>query len=245
MATRFYFRSGKYTYPGTDFPQTNQHPTLTPTSGKIIDTFDECRILSFTKGASATSLLLTSNATTSQQTFYYSRWMTPRLNLGAGIDANTWTCALAGYTDNASANFPVNGTSQTVQIFCYVWRPGVGLVGTIRQGTSTANWGEITAASNRTFGGTFAGSAVGSLLDGDRIIYEMWYQITQSAAAAYGDYFYQEGPTDVSSTSNSLISGDGTSAATWLETPQDFTEYVPPISMSNHSTKNLNTKFIT
>ncbi len=244
MATRFYFRHVFYDIGDDDFPQTNQHPSLSPTSGKIVDDFDECRQLSLSKGITASSISIISNATTSQQTFYFGRWMTPRLNLSGGISANTWTCALAGWNSNSSGNFPVSGSNQTVQIFVYVWREGVGLVGTIKQGASNANWSEPTAGSNRTYGGTFAGDAVGSLQDGDRIIYEMWYQITQSSASAYQDYFYAEGGTDVSSTNNTSIA-DPTTAATWLETPQDFTVYIPPITMNVVSSTNINNKFIT
>ena len=245
MATRFYFRSIIINNGAVDTPQSNLHPSLTPTSGKAWEDFTVTRQLDFTKGVSAVTKAITSNPTTSLQTFYYGRWMSPRLNLSGGISANTWTCALGGFSENASGNFPVSGSNKTVQIFVYVWREGTGLVGTIKQGLSNANWSEPTAASNRTYGGTFAGNAVGSLQDGDRIVYEMWYEITQSASGEYDDHFYYEGPTDVSATNNTSL-GDGTSTATWLETPQTITEWTPPenITMSVTS-KDLRSKFIT
>jgi hypothetical protein len=246
MATKWYFLDDLFA-DLSDYPQTNQHPSLTPTSGKALDAFDVTRQFSTSIGDALIVKQITSNATTSQQTFYFGRWMTPRLNLGGGIDANTWTVVLAGFLENSAGNYPVSGANQSVQIFCYVWRDGVGLVGTIRQGTSVADWDELPQGQNETFGGTFSGSAVGSLQDGDRIVYEMWYQISQSSSTAIDDYFYFNGPVEAPLPYGSTVEGGGSSnSGSYISTPQNITAWTPPenITMSITS-KNMNNKFIT
>lgn len=244
MATKWYFRSTIFA-DLSDYPQTNQH-TLTPTSGKTSDAFDVTREFQTTLGSGNLTKTITSNATTSLQTFYYGRWMTPRLNLGVGISANTWTLVLAGLNINANGNFPVSGSNKTVPINCYVWRDGVGKVGTIKQGSSIADWDEPPVA-NCTFGGTFAGNAVGSLHDGDRIVYEIWFQIQQSASSNYDDSFYCNGVNEAPLPYGSTVVGDpGSTTGSYISTPQTITEWSPPANLSMDSvTKDLNSKFIT
>lgn len=245
MATRFYFHDAWHAVQ-SDMPQTNQH-NLTPTSGKVHDAFTTTRTMDFSAGSSAVDGLVTSNASTSQQTLYFHRFASIPLELAvSGIAANTWTYAFSARESNLAANFPVTGTNKTVPINCYVWRPWTQTkIASILQGDSNANFSEPGAATSyRTMYGTFAGSAVSnsSLADGDVIIMEAWFQITQGGATARTLNFTFDGPTAISAAN--VVN---TTPASFIETPQNIVEYVPPviIQMTNAWTKSLNSKLIT
>lgn len=225
-------------------PQSNQH-NISPTSGKVVDAFTTTRWMDGNIGSKtdpATWTTIPTNATTSQQTLYYHRLASLPLALEAsGIAAQTWDYVFNVWTSHVDINYPVSGSNQTIPINCYVWRPSTQTkVGTIRQGASNSDVSEPSQGGDRTIVGSFAGSAVGSLLDGDVIIFEVWFQISQSSSTPYTTYYSMDGP-NISTTFNE----DNTSPATWIETPQDIFEYVPPVSMTNQWTKTLNNKFIT
>jgi hypothetical protein len=247
MARRFYFRSGTHSN-NANMPQTNQHTTFTPTSGKVVDAFTTTRQFQATAGAGPeTSSLIASNAVTSQQTFYYHRFATIPLDLSGGVSANTWTYNFAAWVSNVAANFPVNGASQSVPINCYVWRPSTQTkIATILEGNSTANFTEPSAASvDKVMHGTFSGSAVtaGVSANGDVIIFEVWFRVTQTNGTSRNDYFIFDGST-VNTTANTTV----TNHASFIETPENLIDYTPPpayLDMTNASTKAINTKFIT
>lgn len=245
MATKWYLQNNLFA-DSADYPQTNQH-TLTPTTGKIIDAFDVTRELLTSLGDGIQAPTITTNGTTSTQTLYWGRWMTPRLNLGGGISANTWTVVLGGWTEdpNNGVNFPVSGLNKTVPINCYVWRDGVGKVATIKQGSSNADWDELPN-ENTSFGGTFAGAAVSSSLirDGDRIVYEIWMQIAQSNTTAWDTIIYYNGTAEMPLPYGSTVTSSA--SGSYISTPQTITEWTPPANISmNVDTKDLDAKFIT
>jgi len=239
--TRFYFHPAFHS-DESNMPQTNQH-NLTPTSGKVVDAFTRTRTMNTSLGTNDTFSTITMNSTTSTQTAYFHRFATEPLALAAsGVSANTWTYNFGGWSEHSSSNYPVSGTDKSITINCYVWRPSTQTkVGTIRQGTSAAVYDEFSpTASWRSAHGTFTGSAVGSLQDGDVIIMEAWSQVTFSAADAYGIHFLYDGNT-VTTTNNTLVSNH----AAFLESPQTFSVVQPDIDMTNSSTKVLTNKFIT
>jgi hypothetical protein len=216
LATTFYFH-GAFHADEANMPQSNQH-NLTPTSGKVFDDFLSTRTMDFTPGTNDTIAQITSNAATSQQTFYFHRFASVPLALSGGIAANTWTYNFAAWSQAANMNWPVTTTNKAIPINCYVWRPQAQTkMGTILQGNSNVGYNEPTAASVRVMHGTFPGAAVGSLADGDVIIMEAWTQHTQSAATAWVAQYYQDGSTE-NRNSNALV----TNHASFLETPQNI-----------------------
>lgn len=237
--TRFYFH-GAIHPDAANMPQTNQH-TLTPTSGKVFDSFTANRTMDGNTGSNDTGASITTNASTSQQTLYFHRFVSLPLNLNSdgGISAQTWTYNFAAWETNSSTNFPVTSNNKTMPINCYVWRPRTQQkIASILQGNSNAEFDEITAGGSqaRVVHGTFAGSAVaaGSLENGDVIIFEVWAQITQGSATAYTVQWWMDGNT-VNTTPNTAVSNH----ASFLETPQTLSEFTPRNLEANIGTQNL------
>lgn len=168
-----------------------------------------------TIGTAQTSLALTSNATTSLQTYYFTRFVSPALSGVTSVDANTWTFNYAAKESNASANFPGTGTGFSIHITAYVWRPGTGKVGNILDGNSNTDAREAATTTEQVGNVTFSGSLVSSVSNGDVICFEIIFEITQAAATAYTDTFYYDG-TVVNTTIPSVV----TDQASFLETPQ-------------------------
>ena len=66
--------------------------------------------------------------------------------------------------------------------------------------------------------GTFTGSSVASVVDGDVIIIEIWFRITQATASTFADTFCYDGPTETNN-NNTTVSN----RASFIETPQTLT----------------------
>lgn len=209
MATRLYFHA---TTSGLSNLPTSEQSSLTVNKSADAQTVN--RSMDTTIGTSQTSVALTSNATTSQQVYYFTRFVSEELSGISSITAQTWTYNFAVQCSNAQARFPVS--SGAVPVVVYVWRPSTSaVVGTIFDSTA----GSCGIASAETgFNVTFSGSSVASVADGDVICIEIIFRPTQTLATAYTDTFYYDGTT-VNSTNNTGVSNH----ASFLETPQNLT----------------------
>jgi hypothetical protein len=156
------------------------------------------RSLNTTKGASQTSLTLTSNATASLQDYYFTKFVSWQYLNQTSIGAGNWGYAFAANESNAAANFPCAGATQAVYVNCYVWKTSNGTkTGTILDGNTALTFAEPTAISTITSEqGTFVGSAVSGITPGDDVlVLEVWFRITQGGAASRTDIFYYDGAT--------------------------------------------------
>lgn len=176
-----------------------------------------------TVGTSQTSLVLTSNATTSNQIYYFTRFVSPALSGITSIDANTWDLNWAHKESNTSANFPVGVANTAIPITLYVWRPGTGKLGNILDGNSNANCREALT-SEVSSPVTFAGSSVASVQNGDVICFEVIFSVTQAAATAYTDTYYYDGTVI-----NTGLVGV-TDHASYIETPQSLVAGGGPVT---------------
>jgi hypothetical protein len=162
-----------------------------------------------TVGAGQTSLVLSSNASASAQTYYFTKFVSRPL-IAQTISANTWTYKFGAQESNANANFPTT-TTGTVQICLYVWRPSNGTkVGNVLIGNSVTGFAEAST-SESAISGTFSGSSV-SAANGDVLIMEIIFTTTQGNATARTDTFYYDGTTTDSTSSN----------AAQISTPQNL-----------------------
>lgn len=177
-----------------------------------------------TIGTTQTSLALTSNATTSIQRYYFTRFIGPALSGITAIDANTWTWNWAHRESNASANFPVSVSNTATRVTAYVWRPGTGKLGNILDGNSAAQCREASAATEISSEITFSGSLVSSVSNGDVICFEFIFEVTQAAATAYTDTIYYDGTV----VNTGLVAV--TDHASYLETPQSLVAGGGPVT---------------
>lgn len=212
--TKLYFHATASGISGT-LPSSEQSTLTAVTS---VDAQTVNRSMNTRIGTAQTSIALTSNATVSAQDYYFTKFVSDTLSGISSITAQTWNYAFAATESNASANYPVSGGPAAVYINVYVWRPSTGAkVGTILDGNTSAFVGEATSGEASHFG-TFSGSLVSSVSDGDVIICEIWFRITQAAATAYTDTFYFDGTTETNS-EGSVVSNH----ASYIETPQTLT----------------------
>ncbi len=219
MATRLYFRS---TASGLSNLPTDEQSTLAP--AKVVDAVTVNKTLSETIGGGQTALLMASNATTSQQNYYFSRFVSDALNM-ASLPAQTWTYNFATIQTNLGGNFPTSSANLPVYVCCYVWRPSTTTkVGNVLDGNSASAYDEIAANAERVGHGTFSGSAVNSMAAGDVLVFEVWFRITQASATSYNLSFCYNGTT-ANTTKNTSV----TNHASFIESPQNFTFDTGPI----------------
>ena len=240
MATRFYFHNALSTVVGTlpSDEQSSLTPNNTPSTNPEARTIN--RSMNTTKGTSEVTKTCLSNATVSSQNYYFTRFVSPPLDV-TSITAQTWTYSISTKQGNNNANFPVKDTNKSARVNVYVWRPSTGAkVGTVLDGSTAANVLEASATNQFSDVTTFSGALVSSMLTGDVLISELWAAgVTQDAASAYNNNFYYDGtviPTD---------DAQETDVACYLETPQNITFPPAIVAMTNVSTKTLTDKFIT
>ena len=213
MTTRLYFRSTSSTL--NNLP-TNEQSSLTPTLTSDAVTVN--KTLDESIGSGQTSLVITSNATTSRQDLYFSRFVSPYLDM-ASLPAQTWTYNFATKQDDTNGNFPCSGSNKVVNATCYVYRPLTQTkVGDVLDGDTAAVYDEIAANVERAGHGTFDGASVSSMQNGDVLIFEVWFKITQTTAASRTFTWYYDGTT-ATATKNANVSNH----ASFLESPQTFT----------------------
>jgi hypothetical protein len=207
--TRLYFHAVLNTLPNLP---TTERSVLT--ANKTVDADNISRTMSTIIGTAQTSLVLTSNATTTLQRYYFGRFATTTLSNISSITAQTWTYNFASVTNSTGGRFPVTGTNAPVRVVAYVWRPSTASkVGDIVDGNS-ASTVDLTTAERAQIT-TFSGNQVLGVQDGDVICFEVWFEISQGLASALTDTFYYDGPT-VTTVKNTSVSNH----ASFIQTPQ-------------------------
>jgi Concanavalin A-like lectin/glucanases superfamily len=214
MATRLYFHAALNTL--SNLPTTEQSSLTADKNG---DPQSTNRLMDTTTGLSQTSVSLTTNATLSLQRYYFTAFASLPLSGITSITAQTWTYNYAAIQSNTSGNFPASSAaSVAVRITLYVWRPSTQTkVGNILDGTGGFGRG-TTGTVERNHAGTFTGSLVSGVQDGDVLIFEVWFEVTQGVASAAVDQFCYDGTT-VQATNFSVVSNH----ASFIETPQNLT----------------------
>lgn len=229
--TRLYLRAVLNALPNLP---TIEGSTLTP--NKVVDAENVNRTLSLIRGGSQSSLVLTSNATTTLQRYYFSRFVSDTLSGVTSITAQNWTFNFAIKESDTNANFPASGTNQPVRIVGCVWRPSTqSTLGDIIDSNSTATVDEASTTLETVQTTTFSGGQVLGVQDGDVLCFEVWFEITQSAANAYTDTFYFDGTT-VNTIKNTTV----TSHASYLETPQGLVFGAPLARVSKSTIQKYN-----
>jgi hypothetical protein len=235
LVTRFYFRStanGLSNLPTDE--QSSLSPTLTADAVTVNRTLDEAI------GGGQAGLVINSNAVTSLQNMYYSRFVSDTLDM-ASLPAQTWTYNFATTQTSTSGNFPVSGANKAVRVNCYVWRPSNQTkIGTVLDGDTALIYDEIAANVERVGHGTFSGAAVNSMSNGDVLVFEVWFRVTQATAASYTFTWHYNGTT-----ANTAKNANASNHASFVESPQTFTFYVPPTDMDTTATTTYPNKFIT
>lgn len=214
MATRLYFHNQTDSTSG--LPTAEQSSLTSNKNAEGSQTTN--RIMNITIGTSQASLQMTSNAVSSTQNYYFTRFVSPALDM-ASISANTWTYNIATRQNSTQnrGNFPVDGNDQPVRVNCYVWRPGTGKIGTILDGNTAATVDE-NGNSEVVHHVTFSGSSVSSMAAGDRLVFEVWFVIQQVSGITSTNTIYYDGAT-VNTTDNATVSNH----ASFIETPQTLT----------------------
>jgi len=210
--TRLYFHAVLNPLPNLP---TTERSTLTP--NKTVDAETVNRTMSTVIGVAQTSLVLSSNATTTLQRYYFSKFVTDTLTNVSSITAQTWTYNFATTTSSSigATRFPTAGSSQPVRVVAYVWRPSTASkVGDIVDGNSAPSINN-TVSTERSHVTTFLGNQVLNVQAGDVLVFEVWFEITQGTATAYTDTFYYDGTT-VTTTENAAV----TNHASFIQTPQ-------------------------
>ena len=209
--TKYYLHDATSSVSGT-LPSTNQS-SLTFTV--LADALTVNRSMNGTIGSGPHVAKSLNTAAQATQVLYYTRFISPPLGAQT-ISANTWDYNFAANENATSGNFPVNGTSQPVYINCYVWRPSTGAkVGTILQGNSASVYNEPSALSvAKVMNGTFSGTSL-AIQDGDVLVFEVMFQISQGNTTSRPDIFYYDGTTE-NTTANTTV----TNHASFIQTPQ-------------------------
>ena len=208
--TRLYFHA--LLNPLPNLP-TTERSTLTPI--KTVDAQTVNRTMNTIIGTAQASLVLTPNVTTTLQRYYFTKFVTDTLSGGiSSITAQTWTYNFAGKGGSNNSSFPVSSVNQPVRVTAYVWRPSTqSKVGDIVDSNSASTIDKSTL--EKVHHSTFSGIQVLGVQDGDVLVFEVWFEISQSAAVNFTDTFYYDGTT-VNITKNTTV----TNHASFLETPQ-------------------------
>lgn len=179
------------------------------------------RSMNKTIGNSWTNFAVTTIANVATHSYYITKFISDPLEAQT-INSNTWSF-MAGH---AETSFNLNLVGYTPPML-YVWRPSTGaLVGKLVDNVAVTGFSEPneTGAANINKI-TFPQASNLAVLQGDVLILEIWFRLTQASATAYQVGFYYDGPTDLSS---SNANDDATDIASFLETPQDLS-FVPDI----------------
>src|SRR4249920_3389402 len=154
------------------------------------------RLMDTIIGTAQVGLNLTSNATVSLQRYYFTTFISAPLSGISSITAQTWTYNYAALQSTSTGNFPAStAASVPVRITLYVWRPSTQTkVGNILDGTGGLGRGS-SATVERSQVGTFSGALLSGIQDGDVLVFEVWFEITQGVASAITETFYYDGTT--------------------------------------------------
>jgi hypothetical protein len=220
--TRLYFHAVLNPLPNLP---TTERSTLTP--NKTVDAETVNRTMSTVIGVAQTSLVMSSNAVTTLQRYYFSKFVTDTLTNVSSITAQTWTYNFAATSGGTNANFPTGATNQPVRVTAYVWRPSTqSKVGDIADGNSAFTVDEVTT-TERAQHTTFSGNQVLGVQNGDVLVFEVWFEISQAAATALNESFFYDGTT-VTTTKTTIVSNH----ASFIQTPQGLSFGIAPTRVS-------------
>jgi hypothetical protein len=174
--------------------------------------------MSITKGNSDNGLVVTSANTVNPTDYYFTKFVSPPL-YQSSLASNTWTYNFAAQESSVSANFPCAGANQVVYVNAYVWRPTTTTkIGTILDGNTAATYTEPSGALVETSEhGTFSGSSVSSMQNGDVIIIEIWFRITMGVASLRSLTFDYNGTTETRNSGTTV-----SNHPSFLETPENL-----------------------
>lgn len=151
-----------------------------------------------TPGASQVSQALTTSGTTSGQTNWFRRYLTPPLAAG------TYTLP-ATAAAKCNAGISQSNTNSAMKLNCGIraWRPGTGAVvgGAMTLGGTQAADAVTTEINYQADNGGGSTLAL-TLLDGDILVFEVFGFNIQSMGTAYTNTLFYDGTTDASTTSN-------------------------------------------
>ncbi len=186
----FYFHDATATVVGTAPGSTTlsaSTPTVTATGASTN------RAMNGTIGVAQTSVVGTCNATTSAQSQWLRRYVSPPLVGGTMQSTATPTIFAGAAESNTNSNFSVT------QVLA-IWRPTTGaIVGRLCDLSGTG------AVSTTTEAAINWGPTLSTLtwLDGDLLVAEIWRASTaQSMSTAYTNTFFYDGTSATSATSN-------------------------------------------
>lgn len=187
---------------GGTLPGVSTLSVVTPT--KTVTGADTNRAMTTSIGTAQTSAANSTNATTTTQSAWFRRFVSPELGAQslAGI---AWTVSIAYSQSNTNSLFaPTYGL--------WVWRPGTGaLVSKILDVgeqpdtfTTPGSTSEIADSTTNNNGQSVTAQ------DGDILVLEIWRRGgAQSMATTYTNTFFYDGTTEASTTSNAgFLSAD-------------------------------------
>lgn len=188
------------------------------TSNKDAEAQNINRTMNITIGTGQVNLTLLTNPVSTAQNYYFTRFVSPELNMSS-ISSNTWTYNFAATQNNTAANFPVDGTNGPVRVNVYVWRPSTSTkIGTVLDGNTASTVDEPQNTNEVSHHVTFSGSAVSGISAGDRLVFEVWFVVDTFGSTQRNCTFHYDGTT-VNTTDNSNVSNH----ASFIETPQTLT----------------------
>lgn len=199
MATRLFLRDAA---PANDPGETENSSNL-PGSDAFQDYGIAVKSLSTTIGTSETSVSGSSTGNVVETAEFFTSFSSPALT--TNLTAQTWTIAVDVGEGNALAN------SLMIPIV-YTFREGTGVIGFVIDDHTAigAEWAPLGAGRVATF----SGSAV-TVVAGDYLVLEFWrHTDAQAMNMSYTQTLFYDGTVDV-------IEDGNTSAASYLETPQD------------------------
>ena len=206
--TKYYARSSAAAAgpTGEVSTDTDAFPTVPTSKNTPLD-------MTTTKGSAQTSVAAVYNTASGSMSMM-------RMYVGPELEAQTLTGDAANYTFAMGGSESNGNMNLYPRYFMYVWRSGSGNVKTVvapvPEATElpTAETGRVQTASGEA--GDF------SILQGDRIVVEQWWEINNTRSTNYTATGYFEGTTDP-------VEGTATSdAATYFQLPQTLTHYTAP-----------------
>lgn len=211
MATRLYLRDAA----PTNDPGETERSSALPV-GDFDDNAVAVKSLSETIGTAETSYAGASLPHTDHDDEFFTSHSSEAFSGISQIDANTWSFGIAFSEGNAAAN-------SFLVCSLYVFREPSTVVGFVYDSDTAlgAEWQNVK--QGRT--GTFSGSLVTGVQDGDYLVFEVWrHTAGQAMNMAYTQTVYYDGTVDVTE-------GSTASAGSYIETPQDnlFGAAVTPV----------------
>ena len=223
MTTRLYFHLASSAVGGT-LPTAAQSTLTADVNG---DAQTVNRKMNTTVGAAQGEVDITTNATASRQNLYFTKFVSEPI-YQSSVAANTWTYGFCAWTIVAATNYPVDGTNKAVYIHIYVWRPSDGsYVGAILDGNTAATVDEGVADTDTYHIVNLTGLAVPDVQNGDVIVVEIWFQVTQANATARATSFMFDGANVYTDNAESPSGA----AAGYIETPETL-NFTAPVAMA-------------